>query len=304
MLVKIWKEIEKQSKSCKAATCVHHDLSFVQRVLRDITDEDVSAVIVDSKEVLKEAEKFAAKFIPALKGKLKLYNSDTPLFEQYDVDMEIERALSNKIYLKSGGSINVDQTEALVSIDVNTGKFVGRKTLEETILKTNLEAVKEITYQLRLRNCGGIIIIDFIDMGKEENRQAVYQALVDALKKDRAKTNVLPISALGLVEMTRKRTRDTLTRIMSQTCPYCEGTGNIKSTITVCYDLIRELLKVLKKTPAKRVQVFAHPEVTARLAGESLDIVEMLEDQFGKTLMIRSENNYHPEQYEIFPQEF
>lgn len=304
MLMKIWKEVQKNSKSSKPATCVHEDLSFVQRVLRDFTDEDVGRVYVDSKDVLKEAEKFGQKFIPSLKGKFKLYHGEKALFEQHNIDIEIEGALSNKAYLRSGGSINIDQTEALVSIDVNTGKFVGRKTLEETILKTNLEAVKEITYQLRLRNCGGIIIIDFIDMEKEENREAVYQALLDALKKDRAKTNVLPISALGLVEMTRKRTRDTLTRIMSQTCPYCEGTGHIKSTMTVCYDLIREVLKVLKKTSAKRVQVFAHPEVTARLAGENLDMVEMLEDQFGKTLIIRSENNYHPEQYEIFPQEF
>ncbi len=300
MLVKIWKEIEKKAKTSKPATCIHRDLSFVQRVLRDFTDEDVNRVCVDSKDVLKEAEKFAAKFIPSLKGKFELYRGETPLFEQYNFDIEIERALSNKVYLRSGGSINIDQTEALVSIDVNTGKFVGRKTLEETILKTNLEAVKEITYQLRLRNCGGIIIIDFIDMEKEENREAVYQALLEALKKDRAKTNVLPISALGLVEMTRKRTRDTLTRVMSQTCPYCEGTGHIKSTMSVCYDVIRELIKVLKKTESKKIQIFAHPEVTARLAGEDLDMVEMLEDQYGKTLIIRSENNYHPEQYEIF----
>ncbi len=303
MLVKIWKEVDKIAKSSKPARCIHHDLSFVQRVLRDFTDEDVSRVCVDSKEVLKEAEKFGQKFIPSLKGCFELYTDDMPLFERHNIEIEIERALSNHVYLRSGGSINVDQTEALVSIDVNTGKFVGRKTLEETIVKTNLEAVKEITYQLRLRNCGGIIIIDFIDMEKEENRNLVYRTLLDALKKDRAKTNVLPISALGLVEMTRKRTRDTLTRVMSQTCPYCEGVGHIKSTVSVCYDLIREVMKELKKTDAKRIQIFAHPEVTARLAGENLDMIEMMEDQYGKTLIIRSENNYHPEQYEIFPQE-
>jgi len=195
------------------------------------------------------------------------------------------------------------QGEALVSIDVNTGKYVGKKTLEETIVKTNLEAVKEITYQLRLRNCGGIIIIDFIDMENEEHRNSVYNALLEALKKDRSKTNVLPISGLGLVEMTRKRTRDTLTRLMCEPCPYCEGTGKVKSTLTVCHELIRELVKVLKKTQATSVYIYTHPEVTARLCSEDLGIIESLEEAYGKNLLIRSENGYHIEQYEIFAQE-
>ena len=218
--------------------------------------------------------------------------------------MEIERGISNKVYLRSGGSLNIDQTEALVSVDVNTGKFVGRKTLEETILKTNLEAVKEVAYQLRLRNCGGIIIIDFIDMEKEENRQLVYNSLLEALKKDRSKTNVLPISGLGLVEMTRKRTRDTLTRVLCESCPYCEGTGRVKSISTVCFDLIRELIKSIKGSKGTKVFIYAHPEVTAKLCGEDLDIIETLEEQHKKSLIIRSENSYHIEQYEIFPQEF
>jgi ribonuclease G len=182
---------------------------------------------------------------------------------------------------------------------------VGRKTLEDTILRTNLEAVREISYQLRLRNCGGLIIIDFIDMEKEENRATVYSVLLESLKKDRAKTNVLPISGLGLVEMTRKRTRDTLTRVMCEHCPYCEGTGRVKSTLTVSYELVRALYKVLGKSKNfKKVFIYAHPEVTARLAGEDLDVIEDLEKKFGTSLLIRSENNYHIEQYEIFPQEF
>jgi len=187
---------------------------------------------------------------------------------------------------------------------VNTGKFVGRKTLEETILRTNLEAVKEIAYQMRLRNCGGIIIIDFIDMEKEDHREQVYNSLLEALKKDRSKTNVLPISGLGLVEMTRKRTRDTLTRLMCTGCPYCEGTGVVKSTVTVCYELVRELMKVIKKSEGNKVFIYAHPEVTARLCSEDAEMVETLEETFGKQLVIRSENNYHIEQYEIFAQEF
>ena len=202
--------------------------------------------------------------------------------------------------MKSGGSINIDQTEALVSIDVNTGKFVGKKTLEDTILKTNLEAVKEISYQLRLRNCGGIIIIDFIDMEKEEHRSQVYSTLLEALKKDRSKTNVLPISGLGLVEMTRKRTRDTLIRTMCEPCPYCEGVGRVKSVETVSFEVIRELQKVMKRTAANRITLFAHPEVCAKLSSEGFGIIESLEETYNKTLLVRADNNYHSEQYEIY----
>ncbi|MBC96846.1 MAG: Rne/Rng family ribonuclease [Halobacteriovoraceae bacterium] len=300
MLNRIWKDIQKSSEGLKAPSLCYKDLNFVHKVLRDITDEDVQEIWVDSKSNYKEVEKFTSKFLPNLKGKFNLYEDDIPLFEKFGLDMEIERGLSNKVFLRSGGSLNIDQTEALVSIDVNTGKFVGRKTLEETILRTNLEAVKEIAYQLRLRNCGGIIIIDFIDMEKEDHREQVYSSLLEALKRDRSKTNVLPISGLGLVEMTRKRTRDTLTRLMCNSCPYCEGTGVVKSVTTVCYELIRELIKVLKKSDQDKVNIYAHPEVTARLCSDEMDMVETLETTFGKQIAIRSENNYHVEQYEIF----
>jgi ribonuclease G len=235
---------------------------------------------------------------------VKLYENDIPIFEHYGIDIEVERALSNKVYLKSGGSINIDQTEALVSIDVNTGKYVGKKTLEETILRTNLEAVKEIAYQLRLRNCGGIIICDFIDMEREEHRDDVFQALLEALKKDRAKTNVLPISGLGLVEMTRKRTRDTLVRTMCEPCSYCEGTGVVKSVTTVCYEILREISKAMKKAKGPKVSVFAHPEVSAQLTSEDFEIIESLEENHAKQLTIRADNSYHIEQYEIFTQDY
>lgn len=301
MLAKIWKEVKKKSEKVKAPSICHKDLNFIQRVLRDITDEQIENIIVDDKQNLKDVEKFTTKYLPQMKGKSSFYEDDIPLFEKYGIDMEIERGLSNKVFLRSGGSLNIDQTEALVSVDVNTGKFVGRKNLEETILRTNLEAVKEIAYQLRLRNCGGIIIIDFIDMEKEENKEAVYNLLLEALKKDRSKTNVLPISDLGLVQMTRKRTRDTLTRVMCEPCPYCEGTGRVKSVLSVCYELVRELTKVLAKSKGSKVFIYAHPEVTARLCDEDLDMIESLEEGFGKSLLIRSENNYHVEQYEIFP---
>lgn len=300
-LVKIWKDVQKKlEKEAKAPMPLHEDLSFIQRALRDITDEDVDQIVVDSKSAAKQAEKFIEKYIPHHQAKIKYYDSETPLFEHYSIDIEIERALSNQVFLKSGGSINVDQTEALVSIDVNTGKFVGKKTLEDTILKTNLEAVKEISYQLRLRNCGGIIIIDFIDMEKEEHRQSVYSALLEALKKDRAKTNVLPISCLGLVEMTRKRTRDTLIRTMCEPCPYCEGVGRVKSTETVCFEVIREIHKAMKKTTGSKITVFAHPEVCAKLTSEDFGVQDMIEETYNKTLLIRADNNYHIEQYEFY----
>jgi ribonuclease G len=300
LLTKIWKDAQKTIEGSKAPTMIYKDLNFIQRTLRDITDEDVQSIIVDDKSTQKQVEKFVTKYLTHLKGKVKLYEDKTPIFEHYSLDLEIERALSNKVYLKSGGSINIDQTEALVSIDVNTGKFVGKRTLEETIYRTNLEAVKEIAYQLRVRNCGGIIIIDFIDMEKEEHRESVFQSLLDALKKDRAKTNVLPISGFGLVEMTRKRTRDTLTRVMCEPCVYCDGTGRVKSVTTVCYEILREVTKATKKAKSEKISVFAHPEVSAQLTSEDFFLIESIEEAHGVQVVVRADNSYHIEQYEIF----
>ena len=302
LLTKIWKDTQKlhEQKSNKAPFLLYKDLTFIQRALRDITDEDVSQIIVDNKSNFKQVEKFTNRYLPSMKGKIQYYENEKPIFEQYNIDVEIERALSNKVYLKSGGALNIDQTEALVSIDVNTGKFVGKRTLEETILKTNLEAVKEIAYQLRVRNCGGIIIIDFIDMEKQENRDRVFESLLEILKKDRAKTNVLPISGLGLVEMTRKRTRDTLTRIMCTHCSYCEGSGRVKSAATVCYDVLRDVTKLMKKSNEKKISIYAHPEVSAKLTGDDFEVIEALEEKHSKQIIIRADNSYHIEQYEIF----
>ena len=299
ILTHIWKEIQEKIAQTKSGQIIYRDLSFAERTLRDITDDNISLIYTDDYTIFKTLEKFINKYLPHLKGKVQHFNEGTPIFEHFDVDIEIERALSNKVYLKSGSSINIDQTEALVSIDVNTGKFVGKRTLEETILKTNLEAVKEIAYQLRIRNCGGIIVIDFIDMEKEEHREKVYHSLLEVLKKDRAKTNVLPLSGLDLVEMTRKRTRDTLTRTMCQPCPYCEGTGKIKSVLTVCYEIMREVIKMAKKYSTKKIFLYAHPEVSARLCSDDTDIIDLIEKQHDKVVFIRAENNYHFEQYEL-----
>ena len=300
VLIKIWKEIVKKTGKTKVGNLVHRDESFLQRTLRDIVDEDIEEIIVDSPNNLRIVEKFIAKYLPRMKGRTVLYDNDLSLFESFNIDVEVERGLSNKIFLRSGGSLHIDQTEALVSIDVNTGSFVGKKNLEETILKINMEAIKEIAYQIRLRNCGGLIIIDFIDMEKEENRQSVFKTLVNALKKDRAKTNVLPLSSLGLVEMTRKRTRDTLVRVMNTACPYCEGAGRVKSVKSICYELIRKLVKTLKKN--KKILISAHPDVTAQLCDGRPDMIEKIEKTYGVSLEIRTEEQYHVEQYEIHPE--
>ncbi len=304
VLHKSWKDIQKKLTKAKVPSRVHVDLNFLQRTLRDIADDNLDKIIVDNKSTQKQVEKFIQKYVPEMKGKVKLFSEEKPIFDHYGVDLEIERALSDKVFLKSGGSLNIDQTEALVSVDVNTGRFVGKKSLEETIYRTNLEAVKEIAYQLRLRNCGGLIIIDFIDMEKLEHREQVYQTLLDALKKDRSKTKVLPISELGLVEMTRKRTRDTLVRTMCEPCPYCEGTGKIKSVMTVCLEVIREVLKTVAKPGKNKIQVFAHPEVCARITSDEFGIPEYVEETFQKSLTVRADNNYHVEQYEIYSNDY
>ena len=299
MLRHVWEEIQGKLEKARPREMLHKDLSFVERALRDLTDDRVDSIHVDDRETFQVAQSFMAKYHPGLRSKVVHFQEAVPIFEHFDIDLEIERALSNKVYLKSGGYINIDQTEALVSIDVNTGKFIGKKTFEETILKTNLEAVKEIAYQMRIRNCGGIIIIDFIDMKQADHREKVYLSLLEALKKDRAKTNLLPISEFGLVQMTRKRTRDTLGRTMCTPCSYCEGTGRVKSVTTVCYEIVREVAKAVKTGSVEKVFLYAHPEVSATLCSDDIDIIELIEKRYRKQILIRAENNYHFEQYEL-----
>ena len=299
LLVKIWKDLEVKAVKSKAPSNLHQDMSFVQRVLRDITDEDVSSIVADDKENYNEIEKFVARYLPNMKGKVVYYNEDTPLYEKYNLEMEIERGLSNRVFLRSGGSLNIEQTEALVSIDVNTGKFVGRKTLEETILMTNLEAVKEISYQLRLRNCGGIIIIDFIDMERHSNRQKVYYAIKNALKKDKVRTTITKISDLGLVEMTRKRTRDSLTQMISETCFLCQGKGHIKSPETVTFELFRELNRTVRHLTGRQLQVSVHPRVAQVLFNEARGRLDGMEKIWNKRISVNPVESFAVEKFEI-----
>jgi ribonuclease G len=294
----IFKNYEKRTKP----GMIHTELDVELRALRDLMSEDVTSVWVDDVEVHKKVTKFVAQFMPKYKQNIVLYEEKKPLFDLYDIDLEISRSMDRKIWLKSGGYIVIDEAEALVVIDVNTGRFVGKKDLEDTILKTNLEALREIAHQLRIRNCGGIIIIDFIDMEKESHREKVIEALDEELKRDRARTNVIAMSALGLVEMTRKRIRPSLIKTLCEPCTYCDGKGYIKRKSTVSNEIFRELERDADMliNPKTNIVVHCHGGVVDwiyEVEGESL---ERMEKKLGRSVAFKIEPNYHLEQYEIF----
>jgi ribonuclease G len=298
-LTRLWTEIREKAASVTAPALVYEDLNSVLRAIRDWVTEDIDKIIVDSRYHYNEIQKFVSHFMPALKQKVELYHGDIPIFDAYGISTELSRALERKVWLKSGGYIVIDQAEALVAIDVNTGRYVGKKNLEDTILKTNLEAVQEIAYQLRLRNCGGIIILDLIDMEKEENKQRVYRALEEALKKDRARPSILKISELGLVEMTRKRTRDTMVRALCESCSHCEGKGFIKSKQTVAYEALREIEREGIEKDVGKILVQAHADVIDMLAIDERETLDQLERRYRKQIYLQSVMDYHPEQFEI-----
>jgi ribonuclease G len=238
-------------------------------------------------------------FMPFLKPCVELYEGDEPIFDNFGIEMELNKALGRKVWLKSGGYINIDFTEALVAIDVNTGRYVGKRNLQETILKTNLEAAKEIAYQLRLRNIGGIIIVDFIDMDRSADREKVSNSLMESLKKDKQKTNILKISELGLVQMTRKRTRESLTRTLCEQCPYCEGKGFLKSQTTVCYEILRAISRHISDDNSPRIRVTAHPEVIKLLFEQENNQLEELQRSHKTLIQLNPDPNLFQEQYEI-----
>jgi len=299
-LVKLWSGIQKKMEKGSGPGLLHKDLSISLRAVRDLFTREVDRLIVDSTEDYEDIVEFAGTFAPRLKYSVELYEGMDPIFDAFGIEMEISRALGNKIWLKSGGYIVIEMTEALTSIDVNTGSYVGKRNLEETILKTNLEAVKEIAYQLRFRNIGGIIVIDFIDMEKKANRERVFMALREALSKDKAKSNILPMSDLGLIEMTRKRTRANLNRLLSEPCFYCEGKGILKSKQTICYELFRDLEKECATTgDGSQVRVLVNPEIDCVLREEEQESVIDLEKRIKKRVIIIAKKNFHVEQYEI-----
>jgi ribonuclease G len=278
-LKRIWESIQERAKSMRAPSILHQDLGLVFRVIRDIHSHNLKRIVVDDRFVFDKVKEFLQEYLPEEGCEVSYFAERDPVFEVYGIEIEIAKLLQKKIWLKSGGYIVLDYTEALTVIDVNTGRYLGRKDLEDTILRTNLEAVKEIAYQVRLRNIGGIIIIDFIDMEKRENREMVFQALVDALKKDRIKTFAYPISELGLVQLTRKRTRHNILSLLSEVCPACDGTGYIKSRFTVCYEVLRELRSSCRKEEGKTFNVYLSPEVASLLYEEDKSAIESIETE-------------------------
>lgn len=298
-LTKTWKEIEQRATKAKAPSLVNAELDVISRVVRDLFTPDIDRVVVDSHEAFDHICDFITKFMPKGKNAVEFYDGAEPIFDAFGIEVEITRALGKKVWLKSGGYIIIEQTEALTAIDVNTGRFVGRRNVEDTILKTNLEAVKEIVYQLRLRSIGGIIILDFIDMEKHLNRTKVYNALKETLKSDRARTTITKISELGLVEMTRKRVREDLRHQLTNTCPYCEGKGYLKSSVTLCYEIFRDIRRELPECKAKQISVFCHPSVADMLYDEERAQLENLEERFGKRIQVKAVTEYHLEQFDV-----
>ena len=298
-LQKLWEAIEEAAAKAGPGELVYEDLALPLRVLRDLFGPEVERVRVDSAEEFTRMKEFAERFMPHLAPKIELYSEDRPLFDLYNIEDEIDRALNRKVPLKSGGYVIFDQTEAMTTIDVNTGAYVGHRNLEETIFRTNLEAAVVIARQLRLRNLGGIIIIDFIDMAEEEHRHQVLQTLTARLAHDHAKTQIMSISPLGLVEMTRKRNRESLEHVLCQPCPSCEGRGFVKSPETVCYEIFREILRQHRQFDFQELLVLARPDVIERLLDEESASVAELEALTGKPIRLQSEAMYAPDQFDV-----
>jgi ribonuclease G len=298
-LERLWTAIEEAAKRARPGELVHEDLSLPLRVLRDLLSPDVGRVRVDSAEAVERMREFAQRFMPQMAPKIELYSEPRPIFDLYSVEDEIERALKRKVPLKSGGYVIIDQTEAMTTIDVNTGAYVGHRNLEETIFRTNLEAAVTIARQLRLRNLGGIIIIDFIDMAEEEHRRQVLQALEGRLAQDYAKSQIMEVSPLGLVEMTRKRNRESLQHILCQPCPSCEGRGFVKTAETVCYEIFREIVRQQRQFDVQELLILARPEIIERLLDEESASVAELEELTKTPIRLQSEGMYAPDQFDV-----
>lgn len=300
-LVRLWFNIQKKAASAPIPSLVHQELDVTLRSVRDLFTEKVDRLIIDDRREYEKILKFIDTFSLSLQSSVELYTGDEPIFDDYGIEMEIARALSKKVWMKSGGYVVIESTEALTSIDVNTGRYVGQHNLEETILKTNLEAVKEIAYQLRLRNIGGLIVIDFIDMEREGNREKVYQALKEALRRDRSKTKVLPMSELGLIEMTRKRTREDIDRLLREPCFYCQGEGLLLSKTTVCHRTLLDIEREAANTPSVDLVLTVNPVIKEMFLDEARHALEDLQNRIDVRVTIRSDDALHIEEYRIQP---
>jgi ribonuclease G len=298
-LRRMWESIQSKTKKARAPSILHQDLRMVFRVIRDLHSHSLKRIVVDDLVLKKRIEEFLKEYLPEERCDVEYFDEKEDIFESYRVEVEIAKLPHKKIWLKSGGYIVFDYTEALTVIDVNTGKYLGKRGLEDTILRTNLEAVKEIAFQIRLRNVGGIIVVDFIDMEKRDNRETVFQALLDALKKDRIKTFAYPISELGLVQLTRKRTRENMVSMLTESCPTCDGSGYIKSRYTISYEVLRRLRSGCRKGEGKQFDVHLAPEVARLLIEEEKSSLEQLEGAYGTKINIIANSDFIIDNFEI-----
>ena len=300
-LSKLWQSIREAEATAKPGDVIYDDLPLTIRVMRDMLDNQIEKVRIDSRESYQRVNEFCEQFMPDMSTQLEYYPGERPIFDIYSIEDEIQKALQRKVQLKSGGYLIIDQTEAMTTADVNTGGYVGHRNLEETIFKTNLEAAQSIARQIRLRNLGGIIIIDFIDMSDEEHKRQVLRALEKYLAKDHARTHISEVSSLGLVEMTRKRTRESLEHILCESCPTCDGRASLKTAETVCYEIFREILRESRQYDAQQRLVLASQEVVDLLLDEESDSLGELEAFIGKPIKFQVESLYSQEQYDVVP---
>lgn len=299
-LTRLWNKIKNRMKKDKAPILLHEDLTLTYRVLRDLLTEEVEEIVINSKNEHKNMLKFLETLsLSELEPRLSLYDGEKPIFEEYNIEKEINKALQKKIWLKCGGYLVFDQAEALTVIDVNTGKFVGKKDMRKTILKTNLQAAEEIGFQLRLRDIGGIIIIDFIDMDNQEDKEKILSKLEESLKKDKTKSNIIQNTELGLVELTRKRSRRDLENMLRTSCPYCSGTGRVLSAETVSNMVLRKLEELCNTSRAEAVLLAVHPKVEEALSGAKMLLIKQLEKNSNKTIYIKSSKNVHTEKIDV-----
>jgi len=298
-LRRLWDDIRRRASAAAAPSLVHQDLSLAQRVLRDFVTEQTDRILIDSRENFAKLQAFARDYMQAVLDRVQHYGGERPLFDLYHVEEEIEKALARRVELKSGGYLIVDQTEAMTTIDVNTGAYVGLRNFDDTIFKTNLEAAQVIARQLRLRNLGGIIVIDFIDMDNGEHRAAVLAELTKVLAKDRTRMTVNGFTQLGLVEMTRKRTRESLAHVLCEACPCCGGRGAVKTVRTVCYEILRALLREARQFNPRELRVLAAQPVVDLFQEEESQSLALLEDFIGKPVRMQVESSYGQDQYDI-----
>ena len=299
---KVWTEIRQKSEGSRAPAVVYQEQSLVAKLLRDLLTEEFSAIRIDNELEYRRVCDLVDRIMPALSTRVKLYDKEYPILEEYGVQAEIDRALRSKVWLKSGGSIVINQTEALVAIDVNTGRYVGKKTagrLEDTILKTNLEAVKEIVRQIRLRDLGGIIVLDFIDMEEKKNRQKVFQTVEQELRKDRAPSKTLQVSDFGLVIITRKRVKQSLERVLTEPCPYCAGSAVIKSSSTICYEILSEVKKISADLDGQTLVLRVNPDIARALREEERAVFRDLKQSLGRDIAVRPDAQLHHEQFDL-----